>query len=497
MLSTRTLLASICLTALCSTARTRTPTAARPHIVLIVTDDQDIEAYGLQAMAKTNALLRDRGAFFNNAFVTTPICCVSRSSILTGKYAHNLRVYNNTRHGNCGGRRWRRRDERKTIASYLHGVGYSTFYAGKYLNTYGKKSEEAGVPPGWDWWNGLVGNSRYYNYSLVVNETVERHGDGVDDYLTTVIAQRAKRFIAEMSASGRPLFLMLCPPAPHAPYTSAVQYEHEFANASAPRTVAFDRAASDKHWLVAVKQKMSPHTTRVVDLAYRNRLRTLLSVDDLVEAVVAALDSAHILDNTFIVYTSDNGYHTGQFRLPLDKRQPYEFDVRVPLIVRGPGVPQAAVHDDVALNIDLLPTIAEWARVGAAAVDADGLSLASLLANGTAMGRNHFLIEYWGEAGRAIQGSCSQTADSGEAQCVPEVDCACFDARNNTYACVRQLNHRHDTVYCRFSDDVGFEESYNLRADPHQLVNRIDEMSATEKRKLRRELTKLRSRRGR
>jgi N-acetylglucosamine-6-sulfatase len=494
MRSARALLLFVCVSALRITSQTITP--ARPHIVLIVTDDQDIEAFGLQAMTKTNELLRDHGVYFNNAFVTTPICCVSRSSILTGKYAHNLRVYNNTRQGNCNGRRWQRKSERKTIASYLHEAGYSTFFAGKYLNTYGRKRTERTVPPGWDWWNGLVGNSQYYNYSLVVNNTLERHGDHDQDYLTTVIAQRAQRFIAEMSVSGLPLFLMLCPPAPHAPFTAASEYEHAFDNATAPRTVAFDRAARDKHWLVAVKQKMSPQTTRVVDLAYRNRLRTLLSVDDLVGTVVGALQSAHILDHTFIVYTSDNGFHTGQFRLPLDKRQPYEFDVRVPLIIRGPAVPQAARYNHVALGIDLLPTLAEWAGVSIASTEVDGLSLAALLANGTEPGRDEFLIEYWGEAGRAIRGSCSETADVGEAQCSPDVGCACADARNNTYACVRRLNRQEDTVYCRFSDDARFEESYDLRSDPFQLVNTIKAARAVHKRKMRRKLYKLRSCKG-
>lgn len=192
------------------------------------------------------------------------------------------------------------------------------------------------VPPGWDWWIGLVGNSKYYNYTLSVNGKASYHGDSYGkDYLTDVIRRQAVRFLNRLDKANddSPFLMMLAPPACHAPFTPAPQNENVFSNITAPRTKAFnryDKSDPAKHWLMSTQPRtMSAETVSMVDSMFRDRWRTLRSVDTMVDKVVQALAHYKMLDSTYLIFTSDNGYHMGQFGMPLDKRLPYEFDIRV------------------------------------------------------------------------------------------------------------------------------------------------------------------------
>ena len=136
-----------------------------PNIVLFLTDDQDSELGGLTPLSKSKSWISDKGVKFDNSFVTVPVCCPSRSSILTGLYQPHSKVVNNSLEGNCWGSEWRENGEQKTFATSLKANGYETFYAGKYLNTYcrslnGERKQDLAVPAGWDHWAGLCGNSK-------------------------------------------------------------------------------------------------------------------------------------------------------------------------------------------------------------------------------------------------------------------------------------------------------------------------------------------------
>lgn len=158
---------------------------------------------------------------------------------------------------------------------------------------------------------------------------------------------------------------VISPPAPHAPFTAAKRHENKFQNISAPRTPSFNLASKEleKHWLVRMPPAPLPQTVLdTIDLYYRQRWQTLLAVDELVEAVVDELKKLNLYDNSYIIFTSDNGYHLGQFSMPYDKRQPYETDIRVPFIVVGPNIqPKLLIEKPIAL-IDLAPTIYSWAK---------------------------------------------------------------------------------------------------------------------------------------
>jgi len=496
----------------------------KPNIVLILTDDQDIELGGTTPLSQASKILRERGAQFTNAFVTTPICCPSRASILTGRYLHNTGVRNNTVSGGCSSSDWREGLEAQdTFAVRLQKAGYTTMYAGKYLNQYGRRAggDLSHVPNGWNFWAGLVGNSKYYNYTLSVNGKAEVHKDSYPrDYLTDVIRRKAIQFLNKVSrrasGSGAPFLMVLAPPACHAPFTPAPQYKDRFKDVKAPRTPAFDRdQAADpaKHWLLRTNpRQMSNQTIQTVDEVFRNRWRTLLSVDDLVVKVHHALKSFSMLDNTYIILTSDHGYHLGQFGMPLDKRLPYEFDIRVPFWMAGPNITANQTISTPILSIDLAPTLLALADLPTDS-GMDGLSFLPLvLPNVTAPnvttgplkslnaipdsspeepmasnisggigpdytgieGRTNFLVEYFGEGSAATSSqTCSSQLENdlaSLAECDAHLDCKCQDARNNTYACIRSYG-QENSLFCKFDDTEGFLEMYSLAQDRFQLSN--------------------------
>ncbi|KAM9306329.1 glucosamine (N-acetyl)-6-sulfatase (Sanfilippo disease IIID), b [Pholidichthys leucotaenia] len=469
--------------------------ASPSNIVLILTDDQDVVLGGMTPMKKTKLSIGDAGATFVNAFTVTPLCCPSRSSILTGRYPHNHEVRNNSLAGNCSSTLWQKGAEAEAFPVYLNKQKYQTFFAGKYLNQYGNK--EAGgaahVPSGWDQWHALMGNSQYYNYTLSVNGKEEKHNDSYEeDYLTDLILNRSLRFLDDRSPQ-HPFFLMLSTPAPHSPWMAAPQHQKQFNDVQAPRDGSFNKLGKDKHWLL--RQPVNPMPNSSIDYldnAYRKRWQTLLSVDDMVETLVKKLESMKELNNTYIFYTSDNGYHTGQFSLPIDKRQLYEFDVRIPLMVRGPGIKPKQTLQAPVLNIDLAVTILDIAGVNLSTVNVDGQSFLAQMAPTLRQGaiRQYFLIEYNGEGNPTGDPSCPKLGP-GVSQCFP--DCVCEDAYNNTYACVRTIDKSQDLQYCEFADSESFVEVYNMTSDPHQLENIVKKVNPTVLQTMNERLIKLQS----
>ncbi|XP_078680909.1 N-acetylglucosamine-6-sulfatase-like [Branchiostoma floridae x Branchiostoma belcheri] len=456
-------------------------TTPRPNIVFILTDDQDVVLEGMRVMNKTKSLIGDVGATFPNMFVSSPLCCPSRSSILTGKYVHNHGAVNNSVDGDCASKAWQDGPEKSTFATQVKTAGYRTFFAGKYLNQYGFPSTggPGHIPPGWDWWIGLIGNSRYYDYSLSVNGTKQKHGTQYSrDYLTDVIKNQSLHFLDTVGATADPFFMMLSTPAAHSPFDSAPQYEQDFVDWKAPRGGSYNVHGKDKHWLLRfAPSPMKETSVQWADNIFRKRMRTLLSVEDLVQAVMSKLEDKGLLSNTYVIFSSDNGYHYGQFSLPEDKRQLYEFDIRVPLMIRGPGIKSGQTITAPVMNIDLMPTIIEMAG-GKTPLDVDGRSLMPLLLStqvetGAPAWRSDLLVEHQGEWALHAwpKYNCPHwwTLVTG---CVP--DCVCEDSYNNTYSCVRTLSSRADLMYCEFQDDENFKEFYNLEKDPHQLNNAIN-----------------------
>ncbi|XP_034251811.1 N-acetylglucosamine-6-sulfatase-like isoform X2 [Thrips palmi] len=442
--------------------------AKRKNVVLFLTDDQDNFNY----------------------FVNTPLCCPSRSTLLTGLYQHNTRVLNNSIEGNCNSVEWQHKHEPNAFVESFYGAGYRTFYAGKYLNQYG--SHKAGglehVPKGWQWWAGLKGNSRYYNYTLSVNGSAKHFPTS---YLTDHIHELSLEFLKSQSAHTPPFFMMVAPPAPHAPYTPSPKYAKAFSNVSVPRTPNFNPSVQkDKHWMLRLPPNPLPSDVLLkIDENYRLRWRTLMSVDDMISSVIRAIDQIGLLEETYILVTSDNGYHLGHYGLPWDKRQPYDTDVRVPFFIRGPGVKRQALPHPV-MTADIAPTLLDMAGLHIP-LHMDGRSfLAALQSKRKRFKKRAFLIENMGEGGKSVSPECPWHGDLGLSNCGPESACKCQDARNNTYACVRSIGPNENSLFCKFNDEENFLEAYDMVSDPYQMKNIAQLMKKTD---IQRYLLKLKS----
>ena len=298
--------------------------AALPNIVMVMTDDQDVELGGASAevMPRLHALLADAGATGSKMYVHVPVCCPSRSSFHSGQYQHNNQVRGNSIGANCSSTSWQQGPESRSVATYLQRAGYATSFAGKYLNDYGDPAVGgvAHVPAGWTNWQGLVGNSVYYHYTISNNGAAEAHaGNPGTDYLPSVILNKTLAFLQKTAAAApgarQPFFAVLSTPSCHGPQDALPKYQGAFEGKGAPRTPAFHAEAADTHWLQATEgagyglnASLAANSAAFSDLVFRRRWQTLLSVDDILDAVVAEVEALGELDNTFFVYTTDNGY---------------------------------------------------------------------------------------------------------------------------------------------------------------------------------------------
>jgi N-acetylglucosamine-6-sulfatase len=424
----------------------RSPAAARtaPNFVVFVVDDLD--SADVPFMPAVNRLLVQQGTMFSRFFATTPLCCPSRASILRGQYAHNHGVLRNT--GDDAGFTafHESGQESETLASELDAAGYETALIGKYLNGYPSPRQESSyIPPGWDFWVAGLGHDAYYNfnYDLNVNGEIVRHGDDARDYMTDVLAAHALDFLDQSAGSNQPFFLYLAPYAPHSPATPAPRHQGMFAGESAPRTPAFnERNIRDKPDWVRSSPLNDERIARI-DSDYRKRLESLMAVDEMVDVVMQRLDEAGALENTYILFLSDNGYFQGEHRQPHGKDAPYDAASRIPLIVRGPGIAAGNSVDEIALNIDLFPTIAELAGI-AAPPFVDGRSVAPLLAGSDRGWRDVALIEGFGNETESNEGTETATPP------------------------FRALRSK-GILYAEY--ETGERELYDLREDPYELSN--------------------------
>lgn len=293
------------------------------HIVFVVTDDQDAASIRHMPILRSN--LMDEGITFRNAFVTNSLCCPARATILRGQYTHNHGIEGNG-WPSGGFHRFRRLGhERSTVATWLNSRGYRTALVGKYLNDYKVRH----VPRGWDKWYGITENG-YRDFKLNENGRIVSYKSG-RNYLTDLLTRKARGFVRDVSEKPAPFFLYLAPYAPHAPATPAGRHEDEFRRAKLPRLPSFDEHdVSDKPGWVRNRPRLTNRQERKLRGLHKDRLRSLQTVDEMVGGLVKTLRANGELGNTYIVFTSDHGYHMGQHRLPAGKWTAYEENIRVP-----------------------------------------------------------------------------------------------------------------------------------------------------------------------
>ena len=329
--------------------------SGRPNVILVLTDDLDARPTSISRMPNLQRYLVDQGTIFENAFVTNALCCPSRATILRGQYSHNHGVLTNKAPLGGEQRFSELGREDSTVATWLHSEGYGTVMFGKYLNHF-----KPPVPPGWDLWFG-------------------RGIAPPGSYETDYYAYEAAKFIEGAGDETRPFFMWLCTTAPHANVDPPPRYDDAFPDSTAPRPPSFNEEdVSDKPKWLQDKPLLTENEIAGIDEQYRNRLRTLLAVDDMIGTLFKALKESGELDSTYVFFTSDNGYVMGEHRRPHGKWSAYEEAMRVPLIVRGPGVPEGKTLPHMVLNNDLAPT---FATLGDAPVPSfvDGRSFVPLL----------------------------------------------------------------------------------------------------------------------
>jgi arylsulfatase A-like enzyme len=454
------LLLTLLLTLLGLAGGSPVPAASRPNLVLILTDDQDLVLGSLGFMPQTRELVARQGITFANHFVPLSLCCPSRSTILTGLHVHNHEVVTNFPPDGGFERFDELGHEKATLATALHAAGYRTALIGKYLNGYPHGEESTYVPPGWDEWVSPVKGSPYaeYRYTLNENGTLVRHGSLPEDYMTDVLAGKATAFVRRAAAEGKPFFLYLATYAPHKPSTPARRHAGLFPGLQAPRTPSFNEVdVRDKPARVRTLKRLDARQITALDTLYRKQMQSLQAVDETVAALVQALRETGRLDDTYIVFTSDNGFHLGQHRLDSGKYTPYETDVHVPLLVRGPGVPAGIIVQALTSSVDLAPTFAELAGA-ALRVEPDGRSLVPLLQGKTPEDwREVVLLEQFAVPPAPPKGSeVLEPANAGDGKGYP----------------AHQGLRTADLKYVAY--DTGEREVYDLRKDPDELVNLRD-----------------------
>ncbi|WP_435747429.1 sulfatase family protein [Nocardioides sp. SYSU DS0663] len=421
----------------------RRPGDDRPNIVLITTDDQALA--DMRWMPLTRRWLGRQGVTFTDMISPHPLCCPARAEIITGQYAQNNGVHTNA--GPYGGVD-ALRDPDETIAAWLQGSGYLVGMSGKYLNQY---DATQGVPAGWDFWNVATTNRfGYRNFAMYGNGEPRFHDDA---YSSDVVRDDSVRLVEDWSAADQPFFLWASYYAPHGrcgegggcdrPPVPAGRHADLYPRAKVPsvgRPSFNEPDASDKPPVI---RRLEPVTAERASYLHRQRIRSLAAVDQGVDATFKALRRTGELDNTVVLFSSDNGYLIGEHRY-VGKILPYEESLRVPLLVRGPGVPRGEVRDQPATIVDLAPTILDLAEVEPGRV-LDGRSLVPFVRDADAVrpdtdmlvqagGRNDAHPEPWWFRG----------------------------VRNQRWTFVRW-------------SDTGFRELYDNRRDPHQLRNLADD----------------------
>ncbi|MGH2684414.1 MAG: sulfatase family protein, partial [Actinomycetota bacterium] len=382
---------------------------------VIVTDDQRLD--GLSVMPATRRWLGDAGTTYANAFATTPLCCPSRGSIFTGRYAHN--------HGVTTNKDARDLDPSTTVQSYLGRAGYRTGIVGKYFNGLPVRRD----PPKFDRWAILQKGYRRATFNI------DGKRERFRGYSTDFIARTAGGIIKDFERrDAKPWLMFVAPHAPHLPATPAARHRGSaIPEWDPPPSVGEDR--SDKP--AFVESRGPPETG--FEALRALQLRSLMAVDDLVDRLMHRLAALRERQRTMVVFTSDNGYYWGEHGLD-DKRLPYLEGPQVPLLIRWPGrVPAGATDRRLVANVDIVPTILQAAGYGRQLrAPLDGRSLLG------AESRDRMLLESWVDPPRTD---------------VPD------------WASITTKEFQYTEYYEADGQTIAFREYYDLTTDPWQLTN--------------------------
>ncbi len=462
----------------------------RSNVVFIMVDDMRQD--DLRFMPKTRRLVGGRGVRFANSFSPHPLCCPARASVLTGRYTHNHGVYDVV--APWGFTSFR---DRSTIATWLKREGYATSYIGKYLNGYGKMpvpgrtrgTSVRYVPPGWTHWRGSLdgglpgthrangGTYRYNDTTLSVDG--KRFANYKGQYQSNVYGRLSSRIIHRLASRSRPFFLYVSYSAPH--HGLPIEPDdpgsvrgrdgkpQRFVTPARPPKVRgrFDAVvrhapgadwkpsrATNKPEYLQHRAPLNAAERRALRTVTRQRAEALAVVDRQVSRTVRALAATGELGRTLVVFTSDNGFFLGEQGIRQGKVLPHDPSLRVPLLMRGPGIPAGRIRHDPFLSIDFAPTIAR-ATGTPMGHEVDGVNMLGVARHGD---------QGWTRAVLTATGprkTRRRTDVAGEPLSVHDPG-----ARDRRWAIGIRTNR-----YLYVDLATGEEELYDLRADPDQYHN--------------------------
>ena len=345
-----------------------TATPGKPNIVFVLTDDLSMNL--VSHMPHVQALQK-AGTTMTNYRVVDSLCCPSRSAIFTGQYPHNDGVFTNS--GSDGGYAAynKNNDAQKSYALSMQKAGYTTGFMGKYLNGYQPTDPK---PIGWNEWDVAGNGYPEFDYTLNEDGKQVKYGHRPNDYMVDVLSGKADSFVTASARSARPFMLEVATFAPHAPYTPAPRYASAAQGTAYPKTPAYDALPSNPPSWLKDRPPLKPGQETKLANEYRKRIEADLAVDDLIGNLEKTLQVHGVDKDTYVVFSSDNGYHMGEYRLTAQKQTAFDTDIHVPLIVSGPEVPADRTVTQPMSNIDLAPT---FEALGGATVPStvDGVSM--------------------------------------------------------------------------------------------------------------------------
>ncbi|KAI0018990.1 arylsulfatase [Xylariomycetidae sp. FL0641] len=439
----------------------------QPNIVVILTDDQDYKLGSLDSQPTVQRELMGKGITLDKHFVTTGQCCPSRTSYLRGQHAHNTNVTNVRPPGDE--KFVASQQDQNYLPHFLKAACYRTEYLGKFMNGYSMANYNP-APAGWDHADILVTPYVYTANNVVMSKNGERPVWYDGYHQTDVLRAKTIERLKHLATQDDPFYIQIAPAAPHVegflPPMPCERHLWTYNNLTAPRLPNFnpaDEFQSQKPAYLKDSPYLNQSQIDYVDFAYKSRRQALIAVDEFVSDVLQTLEDQGILDNTYIIYTADNGYHLGNHRRIGGKGLPYIEDTNVPMIIRGPGVPEGVLSTVPSTHVDMAPTYLDIAGVQPEDFPEflDGRSLLPELQNGgkelsntwngSEVAREVLNIEFWGTINQ--EGGEYTTTEA-----------------NNSYKTLRIVDEESSWLFSRWCWN-NETELYNTTADPYELTN--------------------------
>ena len=430
----------------------------------------------LDYMPKLQAHMIEEGTMYTKHFCTVSICCPSRVSLLTGKMAHNTNVTDvKMPYGgypkfiNEG---W----NDKYLPVWLQNAGYNTFYTGKLMNGHAEETYNKPYAKGWNSTNFFLDPNTYIYYNVTTQQDQDPPKHRPGEYSTDIAARTTLKWLDEAAWQESPFFIGVAPISPHAevirdpemafyPPVPAHRHKNMFSGLKVPRTPNFNPDVATGTGFVKTLEQQNSTVVAYNDEFYRARIQALQSVDELVDDVFLWLEAnPEVMENTYVIYTTDNGFHIGQHRLPPGKTCNVEEDINIPFIVRGPGVPRGRTYDGATTHTDIVPTLFKLAGIPLHDdFDGEPIPVTTQMQEKTPRKSEHVNVEYWGHA--LFEGIHTPFGEG----LLPAPIVTGFVGGNNTFKLLRIVADDYSLAYgVRCTNE---HELYDMKADPFRMHN--------------------------